>query len=149
MTTIRPATHDDLDQLIAISAAMHDESPRYSKLTFAAAKLRTLYGSLIHSPDGLLLVADRDGEIIGGLAALVAPHWSAVERVATDFGLFVLPAHRGGMTAVRLAKAYIAWAQDQDAQIIQLGISTGVATEETAELYRAIGLKQFSIGFEV
>jgi len=48
-TTIRRATHDDLDHLLRAAEAMYMESPRYSKLRFAAPKVRQLFGTLIDS----------------------------------------------------------------------------------------------------
>jgi len=53
------------------------------------------------------------------------------------------------MAGARLVKAFIAWAHDHGAKQTNLGISTGVSVEETAQLYSAIGLKQFGYLFEV
>ncbi len=148
-TTIRPATHDDLDLLMDIAVAMHRESPRFSRLGFSPEKVLNLYVTLIDQPQGLLLVAERDGLVVGGVAAFVSEHWFSDDLVANEFAVFLLPEHRGGMTAARLVRGYIEWAQAQGAKIIQLGISTGVQPVETAALYRALGLKEFSLGFEV
>ena len=148
-TTIRPATHDDLDLLMPIAESMHIESPRYSKLAFSHDKVLQLYITLIDADSCLMLVAEQDGEIIGGVAGMVTPHWFSDELVANEYGVFILPDHRGGMTAVRLVRGYIEWAKSQGAKMIQLGISTGVHVEQTQALYQAIGLKQFSVGFEV
>lgn len=148
-TTIRTATHDDIGALLDIASAMHAESPRFSRLSFSTAKMMQLFLNLIESDAGLLLVAEQGGNITGGFAGMVAPHWFSDDLVASDFGVFILPEYRGGMAAVRMVRAYIAWAKKRSAKLIQLGISTGVMTGETVELYRAIGLKQFSIGFEV
>ncbi len=147
-TTIRPATHDDLGPLMDIAAAMHAESPRFSRLRFSTPKVMQLFLMLIESPDCLLLVADRDGAVIGGMAGMVTPHWFSDDLVSNDYGVFLLPDHRGGMTAARLVRGYIDWAKARGAKMIQLGISTGVQTEETVALYQALGLKQFSVGFE-
>jgi GNAT superfamily N-acetyltransferase len=146
---IREARHDDIPALLTLAQEMHAESPRYSLLRFSADKVAGLFCCLIDSPDGLLLVADNGGEIAGGIAAMVTPHWFSDDLVSSDIGLFMLPRHRGGMTAVRLMRGYIEWAKFRGALQIQAGISTGVQVEESAALYRRMGLKQFSIGFEV
>lgn len=148
-TTIRPATVDDLDLLMEIAVAMHAESPRYSKLALSLTKMLNLFVFLMDNPDGLLIVAERDGAVIGGVAGMVAQHWFSEELIAQEYAVFLLPEHRGGMAAARLVKEFIAWGQSKGAKMIQLGISTGVHVEETAALYRALGLKQFSYGFEV
>jgi GNAT superfamily N-acetyltransferase len=146
---IREARYDDIDALLALAKEMHAESPRYSLLRFSADKVAGVFRRLIDSPDGLLMVAENSGEIVGGMAAMVTPHWFSDDLVSSDIGLFMLPRHRGGMTAVRLMRSYIEWAKFKGALQIQAGISTGVQVEEAAALYRRMGLKQFSIGFEV
>lgn len=117
-------------------------------MAFAPAKVLALFLRLIEWADGLLLVADRDGVIIGGVAGFVAPQWFSDELTATEFGVFMLPEHRGGMTAARLVRAYVHWAKAKGVAHPQLGISTGVRPDETVELYKAIGLKLVSYGFE-
>lgn len=148
-TMIRPATHADLPVLMLMADAMHMESPRFSRLRFSGDKVQKLFMRLIDSPDCLLLIAERSGARIGGIAAMVTPHWFSDDLVANDYALFLLPEHRGGTTAARLARAYIEWAREKGAKMIQLGVSTGVHADETAALYKAIGLQQFSEGFEV
>jgi GNAT superfamily N-acetyltransferase len=148
-TTIRPATLDDLDVLMDIGEAMHKESPRFSRMSYSQAKVLQTFIDLINADCGLLVVAEQDGEIIGGIAAMVAPHWFSHDLMASDLALFILPEHRGGMTAVRLIKHYIGWAGEKGAVITQMGISTGVHAEATAAMFSAVGLKQFGYLFEV
>lgn len=146
---IRYATLDDLDVLMDMAALMHEESPRYSKLSFSQDKMLELYVNLIKSQRGLVLVVEKGGMIVGGLAGFVTPHWFSDDLMAGEYGVFLMPEHRGGTTVVRLIKEFIRWAQEQGAKMIQIGVSTGVRTEETVELYKAIGLKPCSFGFEV
>lgn len=148
-TLIRDATPDDLDLLMDIAQAMHQESPRFSKLAFSEAKVLQLYVGLMELPNGLLAVAEKDGVVVGGVAGIVTEHWFSTDLTANEFAVFILPEHRGGMTAARLVQHYVQWAKAQGAKLIQLGISTGVQPVETAALYRALGLKEFSVGFEV
>lgn len=144
---IRYATLDDLDVLMDLAELMHQESPRYSRLSFNSDKVLALYVNLINT--GIVLVVEKDQQIVGGLAGFVAPHWFSDDLVASEFGVFLLPDHRGGTAVVRLIKEFIRWSKDKGAKMIQIGVSTGVRTEETAALYKAIGLKPCSFGFEV
>lgn len=145
---IRPATHDDIERLVELGEQMHAES-RFAKLSFDHDKVRNLFAHLIESPDGLLIVADVDGLIIGGFAGYVVEHYFALTKVASDFGLFVAPEHRGGMTAPRLMRAYVEWAKEQGAVMVQAGITTGVHVNETARLYQKLGFKQAGLLFEL
>lgn len=146
---IRKATLDDLPTLLALGASMHAESPRFSRLAFSASRLEETLRALILLPRGFVLVAELDGELIGGMAAMCMPHWASADLLATDLALFVAPEHRGGLTAARLVRRYVGWAMGEGAKLIQLGVTTGVATEETARMFEAIGLRRCGVILEV
>ncbi|WP_186187909.1 GNAT family N-acetyltransferase [Burkholderia gladioli] len=146
---IRDATVDDIPSLVELGARMAAESPRYRRLAFSGEKLAALFTRLIEWEDGFLMVAEHDGEQVGVMAACVLEHWMSTDRVASEFGLFVLPEHRGRPSALRLARAYQSWARTRGAREITFGISTGVHVEQTARFYRAIGLVDAGLIFEV
>lgn len=147
---LRAATLHDLDALHALGQAMHAESPRFSQLTYDAGKVDALLRNAVHDSRYFTLVAaEEDGEIIGAFVGFMMEHWCSTDQVAQDISIFVRPDRRGGILAARLAKAFIYWAQDRGAKQIVLGISTGVKVEETAKLYKSLGLKQFGYLFEV
>ena len=137
---IRNATRDDLPALVELGRAMAAESPRYRRLTYSARKVGTLLGNMIDSPDGFVMLAEQGGKIFGVMAAFVSEHWMSEDRMSSDFGLFILPEHRGGTAAMRMARAYIEWARSRGAIDISLGISTNVNSDQTARFYRALGL---------
>lgn len=145
---IRPATLDDLDAMLALGAAMHTESPAYDYMPWAADKVRALMASLIASPDGLALVAERDGEIVGGFIGMVFEHFFSTALVAQDFALFVSPDKRGGLLGAQLLKAYVAWARSRGAVKIQQGITTGVHEAASARLCEAVGFRPAGTLFE-
>lgn len=145
---IRPATHDDIDVLTDLGEQMHVES-RFAKLPLDRAKVRALFAHLIESPDGLLVVAEKDGDVIGGFAGYIVEHYFARTKVASDFGLFISPDFRGGMSAPRLLKAYIDWAKENGAVMIQAGITTGVHVEESTRLYERLGFAPAGQLFEI
>lgn len=135
---IRPATHADIHKIIALAEAMHGES-RYAAHPWDTRKVGDLVRGLVESPDGFAMVAERDGELIGGMLAVVAfAFYSSVTRVAEDFGIFVLPGKRGGLAGSQLLEAYLDWARGKGA-IPRAGITTGIAPEQTARLFAAHG----------
>lgn len=142
---IRPATHDDIDVIIALGRKMHAESPRYSRLSFCPDKLRATLNQLLSIDDGIVLLYERGGQVIGGFMGFITTHWFSHELIANDLALFLDPNHRGGMAAVRLVKRYIeiTKARGVDPEFIQIGISTGVHLEETEQLFSLIGLHKF------
>ncbi|MBY4831749.1 GNAT family N-acetyltransferase [Burkholderia dolosa] len=146
---IRNATPHDIPALVKLGSIMAAESPRYRRYHFSSAKLVALFESLIESQDGFLMLAERDGAPIAVMAATVVAHWMSEDKIACDFGLFIDPAHRGGMLAARFVRTYRQWAREQGAIDIFLGISTGVHVEQTARFYKTLGLVEASITFEV
>lgn len=135
---IRPATAADIPALVAMGEAMHGES-RYARYPWNARKVCGLMDWLLANDDGLLLVAEHGGEIVGGFLGMVADHWALDTRLATDFALYVKPDRRGGIAAARLGAAYRDWALSRGAPEPELGITTGVRETETARLYRSLG----------
>lgn len=144
---IRPATPDDMVAMIALGARMHAES-RYRVLSFSPAKLRTTLQFLLSAQTGFLWVAEVHGEVVGGLAAMCAPHWASDDLMATDLALFMAPEHRGGMAVARLVKQYRRWARAAGAKLVDLGVTTGVHTEETAQLLERLEFRRCGVVLE-
>ena len=144
---IRNANHDDIPTMIALGEAMHAES-RYGRFPWNSEKVAALIATLIDSDDGLALVAEDGGEIIGGILAAIEDSFFGPARFACEFAVFVRPDARGGMAAARLLRAYGLWALDGGAALVQAGITTGVATESSARLYSAVGFEPVGQLFE-
>ena len=146
---IRPATPDDLAAMLALGAHMHEESPRFGLLRYDEKKVEALLYTAMNDSAYFLMVAEQKaGEIVGGFLGFAAPMWFSPDEVASDLALFIEQDRRGGMAAVSLVRAFIAWAREREVKQISLGISTGIKTEETAKLYAAAGLKMYGYLFE-
>ena len=137
---IREATYDDLPALIELGRAMHAESPNWSPWRFDAERLRVTLAGLVDAPHGCLLVAESADGLTGGMVAVAARHWCCDVLQATDLALFVDPEHRGGTTAARLVRAYLAWCASRGA-VPMAGVSTGVNAERTQALFQALGAR--------
>lgn len=141
---IRKATGSDIGDLIELGAAMHAESPRYRDLEFVPEKLAALADHVL--PLGLAIVADDGGVLVGMLIGLVTEHWFSTTKMATDLATYISPRHRGGTLLWRLVKAFEVEALRHGASEVSLGISSEVATEQTAALYARLGYERSSIG---
>lgn len=144
---IRPATAADIPAMLALGEAMHAES-RYSALAWCTPKVCGLLDMLLESDKGLVLVAERDGVVVGGFLGFIDEHFFSRETVATDLALFIEPSRRGGVAAARLLKAYVVWATEQGAAQITVGITTGVHVEQTARLFQGCGFAPVGQMFE-
>ena len=137
---IRIATPADLSAIVDMGHQMHLES-RFKALPYSHDKVRNIFAQLIDGK-GFAMVAEKDGELIGVMGAVVMELWFSTVKVAQDFGLYIRPENRGGMDAVRLLKAYEAWAKAQCAMAAEMGINTGVKVEETGRLLGLLGYTQ-------
>jgi GNAT superfamily N-acetyltransferase len=141
---IRRAEDHDLEALIAMGQALHDESPRYQGMAFNPEKLRRLYHALkgtLLAETGAVFVAELGGEVIGMCVCKAVDRWFSDELFVTDLTLYVKPAHRGGMTGPRLIRAMERWAQEQGIADLAFGVSTEIHAAQTVAMYERMGYR--------
>lgn len=138
---IREATPNDVPTLVELGGKMHAESPYWSRWKFSPQRLDATLRTAIETDHGMCVVVEDDGQIQAGIAALAMPHWSCEMLQACDLALFVDPLHRGGLSAVRLIKAYLHWCDHMGAVPV-MGITTGVDMHRTERLFGALGGEQ-------
>lgn len=138
---IRPFTHDDIPQLIALGRRAHEES-EYRGLVFDEDKCRALCEAAISSDAFIAMVAVTEETITGILLAAVADAYFSTDKTAGDLLVYVPPEHRGTRSFYMLAVAYVVQAREKGARLIFLRSSTGIETEKTESLYRRLGFKK-------
>lgn len=146
--TIRTATTDDVPRLVELGAALHAESPRWSRIPFNPARAAETLMRLILSTDGVVFVSEVDGLLVGGIAGVVQPHWACEASIAHEMSFVIDPEYRGGMAACRLICSLVAWARMKGAAWLHAGTSTGLDPEMVAKLYERLGFERCSIGLE-
>lgn len=81
-----------------------------------------------------------DGDVLAGfMVGNISETFLNHERNAYEKGLFVLPAYRGGTTAVRLIRNFEAWAKSNGAANIWLGQSVGQNMQATLKFFERLG----------
>lgn len=143
---IRPATTADIPSLIALGAIMH-ATTSYAKKEFCRIKTREFLAGLIEG-EGVVFVAEYDGELAGGVAGAVTENWFNRELIGYEYAVFVAPSRRHGLTAPRLIKTFMEWARIQGATSVQMGVLTGVGVEGTGRLYESLGLAKAGAVYE-
>lgn len=153
MAEIRNATVDDIPVLIAMGRALHDESPRYSHLSYSEEKVERLIRSMIEdtlvadAPGGAV-VAIKDGIVVGMIGGFVTSPFFSDDKIASDYTFYVKPEHRGtGRVALRLIQAFEQWAITQGVRDIVPGTSTMIDADGTAALYRHLGYEKHGFIF--
>lgn len=143
---IRCADQTDLTELVRLGRLMHAES-NYAPLVFSEVVYRHFLQAVIDHDNGCVLVAERNHGLIGVYIGVVANAFFSTDKVANDVLLYVEPHFRGGMTAMRLIKAFEQWAVEQGAVQIRPGISVGGEIDVAARLYRAAGFETAGYAF--
>ena len=143
---IREATLDDIPAIMEMGRSMAQESPRFARLEWSERKVAKLLRTMILAPAALVLVADEGGAFFLGIAT---EHWMSTDKVAADYAIYVSPERRGSALASAMIDRYKAWAIEQGAKVITLGISTGVHPERTAVLFERKGFTRCAVTFEV
>ena len=146
---IREADLHDIERLVLLGSFMHREAEAFHGLRFDAQRLANTLAHVIGSPNGFAWVAEDRGLVVGGLMAMVTPHWFSPDTVACDLALFMLPEHRGTLAPVRLLNAYAAWARGQGAAKVQLGVMTGIEPEKTEAMLERIGWRRAGVVMEI
>lgn len=133
---IRNAIESDIPKLVAMGQALHDETT-YKHVTYSPERVAETCRLMMLN--GFLMVAEKDGEVVGVMMGDVLVPWYTTERMGIDMTLYIYPEHRNGMIALRLIKRFEEWCIAMGAKQIRPGIGTGDLS--VAKLYQALGYK--------
>lgn len=108
---IRLATTADIPRMLELCQQFHFQSP-YKETPYSVSKTRSLLERVLKSDEGLILVAEREGVLIGLIGGLVAPIPFADVRVAQELAWWVDPKYRPSKDGIKLLEAYEYWAKN-------------------------------------
>ncbi len=106
---IRCATKDELDLLVDISESINSESSH--AFTFNRENARTHIWQFLASPDWDIIVAEVDGEIVGGVMLSENMEFHD-EPLCYVCKFWVLPGARSTRVGAMLAEAMVGWARE-------------------------------------
>ena len=112
----------------------------YSTDGYDFDKVEDLFDRVVAEPRfyGVVSVGGN-GEIRGMFVGVLNEHFFSANTIATDLFLYVKPEHRGSRDGYALIKGYLAWCEEINADVVKMGITTGINEEKTAELYKKLG----------
>lgn len=145
MTTIRRATAEDVPRIVEMGQSFHQSTGYKDIIALDPQRVGSAASSLIETPDGCLLVAERDGSIIGMLALYAYVHLMSGQRCVSELAWWVEPAARSDGAGVRLLVAGEAWAREIGARSIQMI----APTEPVASLYHRRGYAEVERAFQL
>ncbi|HEY4117563.1 MAG TPA: GNAT family N-acetyltransferase [Byssovorax sp.] len=141
LTIDTPRTAADVHAVVALARRMHAEGA-YAFLPFDATKVAASVVASAALADRYAAIAVRGGVIVGFLGGALTTYPFCNERLAHDVGFYVAPEARASSAAVRLIQAFRAWAVEQGAREVSLGVSSGVEVDRIERLYTRLGFRR-------
>ena len=141
-TGARPARPADAAVIDTMLRAMAQESPIYRATPIDDRKLADYIAKVIRSSEHAVLLHESAAGIDGIYIGMLVQQFFTFEITAMDVLFYVRPERRGSRAAVRLFRAFKAWAKSSGAKSIQVGTMTGIAPARTAKFYRGMGLDE-------
>lgn len=143
-TAIRPATEADIPRLVAMGERFISETAYRDRITNSPDAMWTLAERLLGGgEDATILVAERDGAVIGMIGLVAFAHHISGERFVGEVCWWVDPEARGS-AGVRLLKAAEQWARERGAVALQMI----APTEHVAGIYQALGYTPVETTFQ-
>lgn len=140
MCQIRPATHDDIDALLAMGEKFFLFSRFAQFANFDRDTARASITALIGAEVGVCLVAVIDGEVVGGIVGALAPLWFAPTCLsATEFAWWVSEEHRGGTAGIKLLRAFEQWAKNKGAAMVSMSDLVIEGATPAGRLFEKLG----------
>ena len=135
--TIEPLTVADLEHAAQFGAAFYAETgmPR----TFEPARFVAIWTELYRVGMGVILGIEVDGELVGALAAMVAPGIYDGQTEAQECFIYIRPEFRDRGCFQPLLAAYEAWADAQGAVEKRIACMEGNRPEALERVYRRLG----------
>ena len=114
---IREAAETDLDAIAEMGVKFSAYTAYAQHMNPTKEQLFNAFKTLIEI--GKIFVAEIDGKVVGFIACLVHPSWfSQTTLIAMEMAWWIEEAHRGGVSGIRLVKAYEEWAKQMGASFI-------------------------------
>lgn len=133
---VRRAVEADRLGLFKLAVAMHRETS-FRAYAFNPQKAIDSLGAWIHG--GLMVVAEKDGQVVGMLAGSKHSPWFSDDKVVSERLFYVAADHRGGRAGYMLMREFMAWARENAPCHVSAGVATG--TGPAAErLYEHFGM---------
>lgn len=133
---IRQALESDIPALVELGRVMNAETT-YKHVEYSPERVAKT--CLLMISNGFLMVAEKDGEVVGVMMGDVHVPWYTTERMGFDMCLYIYPEHRNGLFALRLIKKFEEWCIAMGASQIRPGIGTG--NPAVTRLYEKLGFK--------
>lgn len=140
MMDARFAVKADIPALVELGRSMHVES-RYGGMVYGADRAWKRFEDTIDCKDFCVMVVENDdGELAGFLVGSVSEYAFAHDFVANLEFLYLLPARRSGLTAMKMLAAFRRWAKNREFAEIMLCNRFGANESYITKLFAKLGM---------
>jgi len=144
---IRKATEDDLFDLLVLAREFMREAP--DMYNFEKDRVEAQLKATLQNPNMVLLVAEDNGEVEGGLVGIFTnPPFSGLP-VASELAWFVSKDKRNRKTALGLLKAFEDWGKSMGAKFLVMADITPLSDLESLYSRKGYTVIEKSYGKEV
>jgi len=136
---IRKGVAEDIPNLLDLGKEFFDMTDLGEITEYCEDSTWDLLNVLIVHAESALLVAEKDGQIVGMVGVSINPfYFNRAHRVAQELFWFVSEEHRGMKTALKLLEALDEWAKEVGANSISMA-ALGCNFDGVDKFYRAKG----------
>ncbi|UYZ82825.1 GNAT family N-acetyltransferase [Entomomonas sp. E2T0] len=147
MIKVREATLADVETIVELGKQLQ-QSSAYAAKSFSEAKANSVVAMMVDSESDNALVAEEDEQIIGFFLGGLTYEWFSDDLLGFDYSVYVVPEKRNGRAAIKLFKAFEAWAKAKGAVGMQAGITTNINIEGNRRFYHFLGYQDGGVLFE-
>lgn len=138
---IRPATHSDIKEIARLGKLFHAEAGWGDVVEYVRSDTEKTLAHLVDSDDGILLVAENDGEIVGMCGGLAHPvYFNHSHKSGQELFWWMKPGLRDG-TGRLLLEAMESTAREIGCKSWSMIALDKVNPELTGRIYRRRGYR--------
>lgn len=89
-------------------------------LTTSYARMDEGFDAIMSSPNGVLYVAEVKGEVVGMVAAVLAPSLFSEDNIAVELLWYMKPEYRTARGAFKLMDKYEEWARAKNVKVASM-----------------------------
>ena len=140
---IRPATIEDVPFLAQMASRFYGYAVSKNGLKFNPSHFMRYCILLVESDNGMILVMERDGKIVGSSAAELVPWFMDFSQVImSEKWWWVDSDYRGGVESMKLVSRLIGWGKSMGAStVIMVAIETP-QSGKVEQLYERMGFSK-------
>ena len=134
-------TLEDIPHIYALGKQMHEES-EFSEMHWNPGKVEKWLHYNVTQDNRFVMCAYDEGRLAGVLIGSLSNFYFGDSTLASDLLWYVGKDYRGTRTGIKLLKLFRAWAEEKQADRIQVGISSGLSMDRTGALLKRMGFNQ-------